>query len=166
MFLLTPSALLLPFLTSSARATTDGWDSFIFVTNPNNTATCPGYVYNCNGPDNVCAHDPVLDKWYCCSGVDYPVCRAYRTTCEGSNGGAGSGQILCADGDYDWCCLGGTEVCTQRTGESSGPAVGIIVTFGRRGVGPMGLTDCEMQVKSTSATPPSRTSSRTSAPRP
>ena len=90
-----------------------GYDEFYFAIPSNDYASCPDLGFACSGPDNVCVHDATADKYYCCSGTDYPLCRAYATECSGSNGGPSSGQTGCEDNS--WCCLDGTERCTQRT---------------------------------------------------
>lgn len=101
-----------PFLLSLALRSRAAYDDFFFVMNGNHTATCPGLEFGCN------AHDRVIDKYYCCSGEDYPICRAFADECSGNDGGPSSLQVQCEDSGYTWCCLSDREQCTQRSGES------------------------------------------------
>jgi len=106
--------LLLALFALKAHA---GYDTFSFFTNSNDTATCPDLGFGCNAPNNTCAHEAVIDKYYCCSGSDYPLCRAYASEGDSDNGACGSGQFECNENGATWCCLSGKEQCTQRTGK-------------------------------------------------
>ena len=97
------------------------YDEFYFSAPPigDNTTfvTCPNVGITCAAPNNTCAHDRVLDKYYCCSGSDYPVCRAFARECQGADGGPSASQFTCENEGRSWCCLEGVESCTQRTGK-------------------------------------------------
>ncbi|KAF2213190.1 hypothetical protein CERZMDRAFT_96857 [Cercospora zeae-maydis SCOH1-5] len=79
--------------------------------------SCPGLGIACNAPDSLCAYDSVVDKYYCCSGASYNICRAFAAECGGSNGSPSSSQQECTSGSVSWCCLENIESCTQRTGQ-------------------------------------------------
>ncbi|GIZ37267.1 hypothetical protein CKM354_000072000 [Cercospora kikuchii] len=79
--------------------------------------SCPGLGIACNAPDSLCAYDSVVDKYYCCSGASYNVCRAFAADCGGSNGEPSSSQQECTSDSVSWCCLDSRESCTQRTGQ-------------------------------------------------
>ncbi|KAM3423561.1 hypothetical protein BST61_g988 [Cercospora zeina] len=79
--------------------------------------SCPGLGIACDAPDSMCAYDSVVDKYYCCSGASYNICRAFAAACGGSTGGPSSSQQECTSGSDSWCCLENSESCTQRTGQ-------------------------------------------------
>lgn len=79
--------------------------------------SCPGLGIGCSAPSSMCAYDSVADKYMCCSGESYDICRAFAATCEGSDGGPSSSQQECTSGSSSWCCLKDSERCTQRTGK-------------------------------------------------
>ena len=99
------------YLVPFARA---DYTNFFF----NSSNGCPGVGISCAPPLNMCAYDSVSDKYYCCSGENYDICRAFAPACRGTNGAPSSSQQLCTTGDASWCCLGqAQERCTSRTGK-------------------------------------------------
>ena len=107
--------MLLPLLLVCVGLAHAYYDTFFF---PATNLTCPGFPswFGCNAPDAVCAHENVLNKYYCCSGITHPICRTPEDTCTGPKNTASSEQINCIyDQSHHWCCLQGTETCTQRT---------------------------------------------------
>ena len=88
------------------------FDEFFFADN----GTCPELSdIDCKPPDQVCAHDFILERYYCCGGEQSNVCWTEPVDCDGENGGPSSSQQKCTDVGYNWCCLA-SEACTQQTG--------------------------------------------------
>lgn len=88
------------------------YTNFFFSSNN----SCPDLGIRCEAPESLCAYDGVVDKYYCCSGARYNICRAFAATCEGRNDGPSSSQQECNTSGTTWCCLQDSESCTQRTG--------------------------------------------------
>ncbi|KAF2165051.1 hypothetical protein M409DRAFT_55953 [Zasmidium cellare ATCC 36951] len=104
--------LLLATLTT--RIASADYTNFYF----NSSNGCPGLGIGCTAPESMCAYDSVNDKYYCCSGSNYDICRAFAATCGGSDGGPSSSQQTCTSGSDSWCCLSANnERCTSRTGQ-------------------------------------------------
>ncbi|KAH7115861.1 hypothetical protein B0J11DRAFT_112509 [Dendryphion nanum] len=89
------------------------YDQFVFSTNATRWKCPKGLAFDCIAP-NVCTHETVLDKWYCCGPEQGSVCWSGSTTCSGSEKNTpGTNQLGC--GSY--CCLNSREQCTQRTNQ-------------------------------------------------
>ncbi|KAF2019790.1 hypothetical protein BU24DRAFT_489676 [Aaosphaeria arxii CBS 175.79] len=73
---------------------------------------CPRLSFKCIAP-SICAHEGLLDKYYCCAPEDDAVCWTGSESCKGSDGGPSSTQLGCGS-DNGYCCLSGREECTQR----------------------------------------------------
>ncbi|KAL5894875.1 hypothetical protein ACKVWC_000092 [Pyricularia oryzae] len=86
----------------------DDW----FFTTFQSTPSCPGFgLAYCPAPEKACARDPTTGRRYCCDGSkkDTSVCWTLATDCkqDGSTSRCGGG------GSSSWCCLAGTEKCTE-----------------------------------------------------
>ncbi|KAI6380130.1 hypothetical protein MCOR25_001781 [Pyricularia grisea] len=99
----------------------DDW----FFTTFQSTPSCPGFGSNyCPAPEKACAKDPNTGRRYCCDGPkkDSSVCWTLPTDCksDGSTikcGGNNNNSKRDDSGDGSWCCLAGTEKCTETKGQ-------------------------------------------------
>ncbi|TLD14622.1 hypothetical protein PspLS_11003 [Pyricularia sp. CBS 133598] len=85
----------------------DDW----FFTTFQSTPSCPGFgLAYCPAPQKACARDPTTGRRYCCDGARNKdsVCWALATDCK-SDGSTSK----CGGGGSSWCCLAGTEKCTE-----------------------------------------------------
>ncbi|ORY12422.1 hypothetical protein BCR34DRAFT_300271 [Clohesyomyces aquaticus] len=104
--------LLLSFLLSLPFRVLADYDKFYFSSNATNWQ-CDGISFQCPAPQ-VCAHESLLDKYYCCGPGKDSVCWSGAQDCGGSNGAPSSNQVGCGSGVNAFCCLNTREECTQR----------------------------------------------------
>ncbi|KAF2470930.1 uncharacterized protein BDR25DRAFT_28302 [Lindgomyces ingoldianus] len=89
------------------------YDQFYFSSNVTNWR-CSKLAFDCIAPQ-VCAHESLLDKFYCCGPGSDSVCWSGAQDCSGSNGVPSSTQVGC--GNNAFCCLNNREECTQRANQ-------------------------------------------------
>lgn len=111
---MTPAALSLAAL-SLIHAAHAAYTEFFFTTEESEWK-CPGAFFDCP-PPQICAHDSLVDKYYCCGPGDDAVCWTNSIQCDGNTVGCGEDE----EGAPLYCCLDEREICTQRTGELSSP---------------------------------------------
>jgi hypothetical protein len=112
---LTHALMLLQTLRVAALATLATAEYTQFQFTPN--GSCSDIYFDCSPPLNACAYDSVTERYYCCSGSSYNVCRTSLDECGGSDGNASSSQLSCESGSASWCCRSDSfERCTVRTG--------------------------------------------------
>ncbi|PSN59091.1 hypothetical protein BS50DRAFT_594786 [Corynespora cassiicola Philippines] len=96
-----------------SRGIQAAYDEFFFASEASDWK-CPTMGFDCVAPQ-VCAHESLLDKYYCCgTGSSNAVCWSGSSECGGSNDSPATGRIGCSEGDNAFCCLSEREECTQR----------------------------------------------------
>ena len=100
----------LPLALSLAHAAHAAYTEFFFATEESDWK-CPNGVFDCP-PPQICAHDSLVDKYYCCGPGGDAVCWTNSMDCNPN-------ALECGEGEYAYCCLDGREMCTQRTGKRS-----------------------------------------------
>ncbi|KAM3070504.1 hypothetical protein ACMFMG_010326 [Clarireedia jacksonii] len=98
-------------------STSDSFDNFYFTSNLTDYV-CPGFGSARCPPPKACARDTRTGATYCCDTRDPNrpkmgrVCWNIGTNClkDGTTED-------CGDGNYVWCCLSKTEVCTRNSGQ-------------------------------------------------
>ncbi|KAE9969600.1 hypothetical protein EG328_005719 [Venturia inaequalis] len=89
---------------------TDYFGDYFFASNSSGYV-CPGFAsFKCEPKAGACARDPNNGKRYCCDYAEVCWGRTSKCASDGST-------IDCGDGSNSWCCLNGTEICTQTAGQ-------------------------------------------------
>ncbi|KAG7001358.1 hypothetical protein G7Y79_00032g067110 [Physcia stellaris] len=111
---MTPTSIQLSLVLSLLRVCS-AYDQAYFATRATDWE-CDGLPFGCS-PPQICVHDGLLNKDYCCgAGSSEAVCWTGSTECA-SNNQPSSSQIGCGAGTDGFCCLQKREECTQTTGQ-------------------------------------------------
>ncbi|KAH7089240.1 hypothetical protein FB567DRAFT_591351 [Paraphoma chrysanthemicola] len=91
------------------------YDRLYFAANSSNFFCTNGFGLSCR-PPSICAHDDLINKYYCCNpGDPSAVCyTGMNVDCKGTNGGPSGAQQQCTS---KYCCLLDREKCTQVTNQ-------------------------------------------------
>ncbi|KAF2032483.1 hypothetical protein EK21DRAFT_109862 [Setomelanomma holmii] len=94
------------------------YDRLYYASNSTKFFCTSGFGLSCT-PPSVCAHDDLINKYYCCNpGDPKAVCyTGMDVDCKGANNAASGAQDKCTPGSTGFCCLKNTEQCTQTTNQ-------------------------------------------------
>lgn len=83
-----------------------------WVFSKNSTTACPTWTqaFACPAP-KACGRNPANLRQFCCE-TDSRICWGPRATCA-SDGST----VTCGTGSGTWCCVSGSEICTQAPGQ-------------------------------------------------
>ncbi|KAI6372401.1 hypothetical protein MCOR25_003724 [Pyricularia grisea] len=89
----------------------DDYDNWFFTTNKTENK-CPSVNAKCI-PPKACSRDPNTGQSFCCDTGPKTVCWRGATTCK-----TDGTTLSCGSGTDSWCCLAGSEKCTERSGQT------------------------------------------------
>ncbi|EHA51784.1 hypothetical protein MGG_07657 [Pyricularia oryzae 70-15] len=95
----------------SSAVISDGFDNWFFTTNKTQNQ-CPSVSAKCI-PPKACSRDPSTGQSFCCDTGLRTVCWRGATTCK-----TDGTTLSCGSGSNSWCCLAGSEKCTERSGQT------------------------------------------------